>query len=139
MLIAFQKERLVSLMFTVEVSSIERVLPGFEKTYGRAHQMIYRETLQNSLQRDQLGNKVEQDAPLSFVSWWYGLANLDLSLAVLNSANGHAQEHRLVQVDIHVIWPARFSYAKPIRGDWVCQKERHKYGEKPNRAGDHKR
>jgi hypothetical protein len=94
-ILGFWKERLFSLWFTVEVPSIEDLLPSFEKTYGPAHQMMH-----GSAPHDQL----------SLASWWHGDEQLDLSIAIFeaiaspgnSSANGKA-EHRLVQVSMWLI------------------------------------
>lgn len=105
-LIGFWREKLVSIVFTVEASSIEKVLPGFEKTYGPPHRrMTYGPSL---FRGNRLDDTDQRDTPpLGLMSWWYGDEHLELSIAVLNSANGHAQERRLVQVDMGVIWPVR--------------------------------
>jgi len=101
-LIGFWREKLVAVAFTVEVCSIEKLLPSFEKVYGQAEQTMHgRATFRDHL---------EQDAPLSLASWWYGDAHLALSIAILNAANGHAQERRLVQVNMWIVIDPRFSY-----------------------------
>ena len=98
-LLSFWKQRLASLGFTVEASSVEKLLTSFEKTYGPPSQTMHG---RDSLLFDHLHTKDWQDAPLSLASWWFGDARLQLSIAILNSANGYAQERRLVQVDMWI-------------------------------------
>ncbi len=101
-LIDFWREKLVGVAFTVEVCSIEKLLPSFEEVYGQAEQTMYG--------RAAFRDHLEQDASLSLASWWYGDAQLALSIAILNEANGHAQERRLVQVDMRIVIDPRFSH-----------------------------
>jgi hypothetical protein len=108
-LIGFWKEKLYAVEFTVEVSSIERLLPSFEKVYGQAHHTMHgKPTFRDDL------NEQGLDAPLSLASWLQtihgnGYAHLELSIAVLNATNGYVQERRLVQVDMGAEIDPRFS------------------------------
>ena len=62
----FWKERLVNLHYSLDISSIEQLLPGLERLYGPGHRK-----LKNS----------DQDDKLDLVSWWHGDAQLELSMA----------------------------------------------------------
>lgn len=99
-LLSFWKEKLVSV---VEASSVEKLLPGFEKTYGPPDQLMHgRPPL-----HDHFVVK-DREAPVSLASWRYGEAYFELSIAILGPANGHAQESRLVQVEMWGIGNSRW-------------------------------
>lgn len=89
-LLYFLKQKVRTVLFAVEAPSVEKVLPTFEKTYGPPDQVVHG---RNFLRRDQ-----DRQAPISLASWRYGDARLELSIVILDAANGHAQKSRLVQV-----------------------------------------
>ncbi len=60
--LGFWKERLYSLDYEVEASTIEQILPEFEKIYGPAHRKLW-----------------GRDHQLALVSWWYGDEIMELS------------------------------------------------------------
>ena len=92
-LVHFWKERLVSLRFVLDVPSIEQLLPSFEGLYGPAHQKI---------------KSSDQDHQLDLVSWWDGVAVLELETGNWGRKIGPdhlppgdgMQKTRLVQVDL---------------------------------------
>ena len=97
-LVGFWKEKLNSVGFTVEVPSVERLLPNFEKTYGPPDEVMHGPPLRDH-------HVVEdREAPVSLASWRYGKAYFQLSIAILDPANGHTQESRLVQVEMWTPW-----------------------------------
>jgi hypothetical protein len=89
----FWKERLVSLHYVLDISSIEQLLPGFEKLYGPAHRKL---------------KNPDQNDKLDLVSWWYNDAQLELSMANVkgetrlddSSPNNGMREIRFVQVSL---------------------------------------
>lgn len=101
-LLNFWKEKLSYVGFTVEVTSVEKLLPNFEKAYGPPDEVMHGPILR--------GHHVVEDreAPVSLASWRYGEAYFELSIAILDFANGHAHESRLVQVEMWRIGGSRW-------------------------------
>jgi len=93
-LAAFWKGRLVDLMFSLELSSIEGLLPGFAKIHGPPDQCIE-----------------DEEQQLRLVAWWHGEQKLELSVATLtgtetkqqdSSANDQTRERRWIQVSMWI-------------------------------------
>jgi len=67
-LVGFHRERLHDIRFAVDASSVERVVPEFEKVFGPAHRV------------KTLGTKT---VPVRFATWRYGDVTLELNEELL--------------------------------------------------------
>ena len=77
----FRRERLHSLHYAVDVSSIQKILPGFVELYGPVH---HTKTL-----------PFGPDHTSEFATWWYGHDVLELNSATIYSEDlTEAHSHR---------------------------------------------
>jgi hypothetical protein len=92
-LVGFWKEKLTSIHFTVEASTIEQILPEFERLYWPAHRKI-------------LG----PDRKLGLVSWWCGVEMMELvkgesesDSTVNDSQNNEAEKTQFVTIGMSTL------------------------------------